>query len=257
MENDFKCLSYTFREGPVQDIPSVGREIKKFIDRKNIESHVFIQTCNRAEAYFFSNSLENSIPDKAILREGKEALNHLLEVTAGVDSLIVGETEILSQVREAFKNSVRKNQIGPKLKGVFDWALEFGKKVRRETEISTGKVSVASIGLDHAQDILKEFTGKKAIIIGAGKIGTTAARFLKDAGIGSIFVANRTYERAVELSKEVGGESYRLSRFPELLPEVEIIICATSAPHYILTEDKIPELSEKKVLLDLSVPTNV
>lgn len=255
--DDFRNIGYTHHQGNVLEVPSVGREIKSFVDKEKIEDYVFIQTCNRSEVYFFSSSFKDNIPKKTAGRNGEEALKHLLEVVSGVNSLIVGESEILNQVREAYKKSIEEGRASAKLKGVFDWALKFGKKVRRETCISSGKISVASIGLEYAEDILRGFEGKRAAVIGAGKMGTIAARYLNGAGIQEIVVANRTYENAVKLSEEIGGESYRLSKLPDLLEEVEIVVCATSAPHYILTREKIPDLDDKIVLLDLSVPTNV
>lgn len=255
--NEFTCASYTHREGQVQNIPPMGRKIKNFLEREEISNYVFARTCNRAEAYFFSDLSQDSVPEEITWRSDKEAFEHLLEVVSGTDSLVTGETEILNQIREAYKRSVSEGRARSELKKVFDWALKFGKKVRRETAISTGKTSVASIGLDYARNILEGFAGKKAIIIGAGRMGAKVARFLGETGVQSILVANRTYEKAVELADEVEGESYRLSELPDLLRKAEIIICATSAPHYILTEDKIDDLDERKILLDLSVPTNV
>lgn len=251
------ALVYSHHHGKVQDVPSVGEEIKNIIEEKGLENYVFLQTCNRAEAYFSSGVSLASPSGKAVALSGREALEHLLRVAAGVDSLVVGETEILHQLKEAYREAAERGTLDSDLRRVFDHAHKFGKKVRRETDISSGKVSVASIGLERLREVVSDLDGKKAVIIGAGKIGSKVARYLKDTSIQEILVANRTYENAVKLSKEVKGKSYRLSKLPKLIREVEIIICATGAPHYILTPDKIPELEEEKILLDLSVPTNV
>ncbi|KXB06388.1 hypothetical protein AKJ53_00515 [candidate division MSBL1 archaeon SCGC-AAA382F02] len=235
----------------------MGRKIKNFLDEEGLEGYVFLQTCNRAEAYFLSDTLSSSVPEKAIERSGEDALSHLLKVASGADSLIVGETEILHQLREAYNEFNGSHGFSSDLEEIFDWALKFGKKVRRETDISSGKTSVVSIGLDHIQEILENLDKKKAVVIGAGKIGAKAARYLKDTGVQGVLVANRTYENAVELAEEINGESYRFSKLPELIRHVEIIVCATGAPHYTLSKDKIPVLEKNKVLLDLSVPRNV
>lgn len=254
---EFVCLTYTHRQGDVHEIPSAGKEIKDLLRREEIDDFVLVRTCNRAEAYFFSEELQRPVPTPLTKLENESALKHLLEVVSGVNSLVVGETEILSQVREAYNESVSRDKTNSRLREIFDWALRFGKKVRRETEISSGKTSVASIGLDRARDIIDEFEGKKAVVVGAGSIGSTAARYLKDARVKSILVANRTYENAVKLANEIGGESHGLSKLPKLIKKARIVICATGAPHYIITEEKMPPLEGEKVLLDLSVPSNV
>ncbi|KXB01735.1 hypothetical protein AKJ41_00455 [candidate division MSBL1 archaeon SCGC-AAA259O05] len=252
-----RCLSYTHKDGEVQEIPDSGRDIKSFLDRSEIDNYVFVRTCNRVEAYFLSGKVQCPAPGNLNLIEGDEVFGHLLRVVSGIDSLVVGETEILNQVREAYNDSIREDRACSRLREIFDRALKFGKKVRRETEISTGKTSVASIGLERTGDIIGEFEGKEAVVVGAGTIGSTVAKYLKDEGVTSIMVANRTYENAVELTDQIGGESYRLSKLPELIERAEIIICATGAPHYIITEEKMPPLEEEKVLLDFSVPPNV
>ncbi len=255
--DELRCLSYTHKDGEVQEIPSAGRDIKSLLDRNGIDNYVFIRTCNRVETYYFSKEIQHPAFDDLNLMEGSEVFDHLLRVVSGIDSLVVGETEILNQVREAYNDSIRENRACSRLRGLFDQALKFGKKVRRETEISSGKISVASIGLDRAKDIIGEFKGENAVVVGAGNIGTTVAKYLKVEGVTSIMVANRTYENAIELAEEIGGESHRLSKLSDLIEEARIIVCATGAPHYVITEEKIPPLEEKKVLLDLSVPPNV
>ncbi len=256
MEN-LKCLTYSHNLGDIQKIDIVKNEIQSAIDENNIENYVKLQTCNRIEVYYFSERSKTFEDYKFSVYEDEKCLKHLLRVVSGIDSLVVGEDEILHQVREAYNNSKEKNNSNNRIRRIFDLALRFGKKIRRETEINSGKTSVVSIGMDKASEMINSMEETEAVVIGAGRIGEKTVQYLDDLGVNSIMVANRNYDKASEIVNEIGGKNYRLSELQDLIREAKLVICATGAPHYILTEEKIPTLKNEKVLIDFSVPSNV
>jgi glutamyl-tRNA reductase len=248
-------IRLTHKEIEIEKIPEAGRKLREFVQANPINDYVFLQTCNRAELYF--NGASVTPPNEFIVEDGEGAFKHLLRIACGLESFVVGETEILSQLKDAYQTAKREGHCSNKLGRYFEAAIKVGKKVRRVTRISEGKVSVVSLALDYIHGLLGNFDGKKVLIIGAGEIGTKVAKALKDKKVEKILVANRGYERAIKLAREIGANAYKLSHLDTLLQGVDIVICATSAPHYILTKERIKAIKQKLVVVDLSVPRNV
>ncbi|MFQ6105758.1 MAG: glutamyl-tRNA reductase, partial [Candidatus Hydrothermarchaeaceae archaeon] len=188
------------------------------------------------------------------------ALHHLLRLTSGLESMIVGEDQILGQVRDAYQLAYGANTVGPFFKSVFSKAIHVGGRVRTETRINEGVVSIGSAAVELAKSILGSLEGKTILLVGAGEMGKLVAKSLKDLDL-NILVANRTPARSVELAKELKGKIVRFDEIIEGIKNSDLVITATGAPHAIITEEMVRGAVEgrkkKLVVIDLGVPRNV
>lgn len=249
-------IRLTHKETGIEKIPEAGRALRNFVVAQSISDHVFIQTCNRAELYYLDDT-PKSPPDGFVFESGTEAFRHLLRVACGLESFVIGETEILNQIKESFALARKEGHCSNKLAKYFMDAIRVGGKARKLTKISVGKVSTVSLALEYVLDLLGDLTSKKFLVVGAGEIGTKVARALKNMSVEKILISNRNYPKALRLAREVGGSAHHLSRLKDLIKEVDVVFCATSAPHPILTKDKIEVAKQGIILIDLSVPPNV
>ncbi|HET7711124.1 MAG TPA: glutamyl-tRNA reductase, partial [Thermoanaerobaculia bacterium] len=180
-----------------------------------------------------------------ILRGG-DVVEHLYRVTSGIDSMIIGEPQIAGQVRKAFLASQEAGVSDGLLHRLFENAMRVGKKVRTETGIGDHAVSVPYAAVELARKIFGEMSGLRALLLGAGEVGELVARHLASHGVQQIFVANKTHERAVELAERFGGSAVRFSAFENHLPECDIVIASTSAPHYVVAVDQVRRAVERR-----------
>ncbi len=245
----------THKEVGVEKIPEAGRAIRNFVVTQSIGDYVVIQTCNRAELYYLDSTSQS--PDGFVFESGTEAFRHLLRVACGLESFVIGETEILNQIKKAFVLARKEKHCSRKLAKYFMNAIKVGRKARKLTKISVGKVSTVSLALEYVQDLLGDLTRKKFLVVGAGETGTKVARALKNMNVKKMLISNRNYYKALRLSREIAGSAYHLSRLKDLLRKVDVVFCATSAPHPILTKNKIEVAKQEIILVDLSVPRNV
>ncbi len=216
---------------------------------------------------------------------GEECIRHLFQVSAGLDSLVVGEDQVLGQVKTAYLLAHQNKSTGKILNTLFQKSLNLGKQVRTITGINRGSVSVASVAVELAEKIFGNLSGKKAMIIGAGEMSEITIKNLLEHGIKSIFVTNRTYERAQELARKFGGtdlsrgddltrgndlsgadeltsSAVRFDEYPAYLETVDIIISSTAAPYPILKKnDLLPVMRKRKYralfLIDIAVPRDI
>ncbi len=243
-----------------------------------VEEVVLLSTCNRVEVYallkeerFAEDLLEEFIRLKLgrfeeglkkhfFLKKGHEAVLHILAVPSGLASMVVGETQITAQFKEAFEIARRHGSVGKVLDRLYQFALKTAKRVRSETEISKTPVSVSYIAVLLAKKVFGILEETKVLVVGAGEMAELTARYLKEEKA-QIFVTNRTFEKAVKLAKEIGGSVVRWEEFKEFLKEVDIAIFSTSAKDYILTRREVQKLFKRKssptVFIDISVPRNV
>ncbi len=188
------------------------------------------------------------------------ALHHLLRLTSGLESMIVGEDQILGQVKDAYHVSYGAGTVGPFFKNIFSKAIHVGKRVRRDTEINKGAVSIGSAAVELAEDTLGSLKGKKVLLIGAGEMGTLVAKSLVELEVDT-FVANRTYERSVKVAQELGGEIIKFEDLRQGIKNCDLVITATGAPKAILTEkvagDAMKGRRRSLVIIDVSMPRNV
>lgn len=253
-------------------LPSIMEE---FLDEALI-----LSTCNRTEIYGkFKQGQNNSeaIIDKIIdyknagsilthkhfyLLFNNDAVRHLLEISAGIDSMIVGDIQILNQVRDAYTIAVDNCTIGSLFNRIFQAAIKTGKRVKTETILSEGTVSVSYAAVEYADKIFDDISIKKVLLIGAGETAELAASHLKSRGIANLFVANRTFEKAEALCTQFNGVAIRMDEIQDKLTEIDIIISSVSSDTYILNPEQIKQTMNKRLfrpllVIDIGVPRNV
>lgn len=239
-----------------------------------------ISTCNRTELYLIvSDPVEaestalGMLTRQAEIRPTEllghlyslrslEAARHLLRVTAGLDSMIVGEAEIQGQVKRAYELSMVEGATGPILNRLFRGALSAGGRAREETGISEKGVSIPSVAVELARHALGDLSDRRVLVVGAGETAELVARALVARGVRTVFVANRHYDRAIGLAQRFDGSAVRFEELPEQLAEADIVVTATNSPHHIIERDDLAQVmatrSERPLLLiDIAVPRDI
>ena len=205
----------------------------------------------------------HSIEPHLYHHEDREAIRHLFRVAASLDSMVVGEPQILGQLKTAYAVAKAHGAVSGFLDSVLTRAFSVAKRVRSETEIGRSAVSVSYAAVELAREIFGSLAGKKVMIVGAGKMSELAARHLHRSGADRIFVTNRTHERAVEMAALVQGSVVEYDHFLAGLPEMDIVIASSGAPHYILRKERrsgsVIEVARNRpmFLIDIAVPRNI
>lgn len=238
---------------------------------------VLISTCNRTEFYavnprvaepalrrflYDHSGLAPGEIDHALYRmEGDEAVRHLLRVSCGLNSMILGEPQILGQVRDAWKIAHEAKSIGPVLDALFRSAINAGKAARARTGISRGAVSVSHAAVEFARERFGTLADKRVLVVGAGETGALVARNLRSNGAAEILVANRTVARAEELAMALRGRAYGFDGLPSAMREADIVISCTGAADPVLTrglvESALIEREEPLLAIDIAVPRDI
>ncbi len=214
---------------------------------------ILLQTCNRVE--IIAESLEDlNIKnfDKFDLLVDDEAIYHLFRLASGLESMIVGEYQILGQLKKAYLKAKEYHKVSKKLEKIILKAIHTGQRVRNETNIGKGAVSIGSAAVELIEK-LTGLEGKNILLIGAGEMAKTVIKALKEKNIKAIIVANRTYEKAVQLAKELNGIAIKFDKLNEALRYADIVISATSAPHPILTRDRVYNIGNT-IIVDIALP---
>ena len=250
--------------GTIEESTQLMDEIfAKIQEEYSVSEHLQIKTCNRAEIYMVMDEYPSNYEWNGLMVEKDEkALEHVLKLSCGLESMIVGEDQILGQLKDAYKVSAKNKTCGPVLSNVFTKAIHVGQSVRKKTRINQGSVSIGSVAVDLAEHVHGDLKCKKVLIIGAGKMGTLVAKALVEKNLKAIVVANRTHDRAVCLAKELGGSAIHFDRLSEAMHDADVVISATGAPHPILTRAKVeesvpPETLENMVMVDIANPRDI
>jgi glutamyl-tRNA reductase len=245
---------------------------------------VVISTCNRTEIYLVvgeaGGTLVKAETDvlgllarRASIRPTElaqeiysprncEAARQLYRVTAGLESMILGEAEIQGQVKRAYEAAMRAGTTGPLSNRLFAAALTTGKRVRSETGIGSSRVSVPSVAVDLAQDVLGDLAERRVMLLGAGETSELTAQALAHQGVGTIFVANRHADRALSLAQRFGGSVVGLDKLPEQLLKADIVVSSTSSPHPIVGSEELALVMTQRrgrplLLIDIAVPRDI
>jgi glutamyl-tRNA reductase len=194
--------------------------------------------------------------------DGRAAIHHLFRVASSLDSMVVGEPQILGQLKAAYSAAKDCGAIAGSLDSLLSRAFSVAKRVRSETGIGQMAVSISYAAVELARKIFGSLNGRTVMIVGAGKMSELAARHLRRSGSASVFVTNRTHERAVEMAKLFNGTAVDYARFPAMLPEMDIVIASTGAQHFILTRDDMQRVisarrNKPMFLIDIAVPRNI
>lgn len=241
-----------------------------------ISESVVISTCNRVELYAASDdaalgfeSLHRFLGEQAQAHhydpqifyqyDSPHSIRHLFRVVSGLDSMVLGETEILGQVKKAYSTAFGIGATARHLNKLYQRAFNVAKEVRTNTGVARGSVSVGSVAADLAEKIFGRLDACKIMILGAGETGELTAKALLSRGAKSILVANRTHERALELASKMGGDAIPFGEWERPLAEVDIIIGSTAAPLPVLTREKLRPVMQQRLdrplfVIDLAVP---
>ncbi len=247
--------------------------------QKGIAEAALLSTCNRTEAYVATPDPEagiaavlafwsayHGVPQEVFapyvyVHRGPAAARHLFRVAGGLDSMVVGEAQILGQVREAFGRAREGEGIGPLLSRLFRQAIATGRRVRRETGIGRGAVSVPGVAVTVAREVCGSLAGRRVLVVGSGEMAQLTVRSLVDAGCTSVVVCNRTLEHAQALAAAFGARTVRFDELGSALLNADILVTSTGAPHVVVEASLIAQVVRARttplVILDLAVPRDV
>lgn len=254
----------------VQSMETIAKDMNdlfwKLQEKYSIGEYIEISTCNRKEYYINNDYISEddellSHENQSIIIEyGPSAVMHLLRMTSGLESMIVGEDQILGQVKDAKHKATKDHHCGKTLDAVFTKAIHVGQVVRNKTNINKGAVSIGSAAIDLAEKHMGSLDDKSVLVIGAGKMGRLVAKALAEKDLNAILVANRTYYVAVELAKDLGGEAILFSELEKYLATADLVISATSAPHAIITKERLLGIDrdyESLMMVDIANPRDI
>ncbi len=260
-------------------------DINRFLGRlasQGLEEVVWVSTCNRIEVYFAAHDIPSAVNSILALFEeissmprnqfdtfvyrkySRDCIHHLLAVASSLDSLVVGENEILGQIKDSYRRSSKEKTTGQVLNRLFHHAFKTAKRVRTETEIARSPLSVAYIATELARSIFEDLSRRKALLIGAGEMGELILKYLTKFNISAIIIANRSYRNAEKIAGEINREA-RIISLEEIgltLEEIDIIISSVSSPAYVLTHDTVKAAVKKRgsrplLMIDIAVPRNL
>ena len=250
-------------ENVSKDLKELFSTLKENID---IKEYIEINTCNRYEYFLYTddyNKLDLDCENKyVIIQYNDEAVLHLFRMTSGLESMIIGEDQILGQVKDAKRKSEREGHCGKKLDAVFTKAIHVGQVVRNKTKINQGSISIGSAAVDLAEEHLGDLQDKHVLVIGAGKMGTLVAKALAEKNLKAIFVANRTYYKAIKLAEELEGEAILFDNLEEKLLNADLVISSTGAPHSIINKERLlrvfdENIPNKMIFIDIANPRDI
>jgi glutamyl-tRNA reductase len=244
-----------------------------------VDEAVILSTCNRVELAVTSphgdpagaidqflagfRGLDLATLDRHLYRHGDEdAIRHIFRVAASLDSMVLGEPQILGQLKAAYNAAKETGAVHGYLEAVLTRAFNVAKRVRSETEIGRSAVSVSYAAIELARQIFGHLDDKRVLLVGAGKMSELAARHLRRAGCARIFVTNRTVERALEMAALVEGEVISYATFGQRLAEMDIVLTSSGAPDYLLRRDQMKQVLDRRrnrpmFLIDIAVPRNI
>ena len=279
------CLGLNHQTAPVEirelfAVPEnrLGEESGRLCEVEGVEESVVLSTCNRTEYYaaapdcgFASDQLRSFLQSQAgtplriehlYEKQQLEAARHLCRVVSGIDSMVLGETEIFGQAKKAYQAALESGSTSRMLNQLFQKAFGIGKKVRTNTGIQEGQTSVGSVAVDLAEKIFGHLRNSRVMVIGAGEMSRTTAQSLLSRGARSIFVANRSFEKAEALAAELGGQSVRFDDWENVLQEVDVVISSTGAPHAVMNRSHVEAVRRQRryrplFLIDIAVPRDI
>lgn len=263
---------FAFRKSDLSEsLSSVSKEA-------SLSECAILSTCNRVEIYGLTEGVDSSCNGikKILSRQGglyedlanllythtePGSVYHLFHVASGLDSMVVGETEIVSQIKEAYSLARECGAIGKFLNALFQKALNASKYVRTKTSVSAGLVSIGSVAVELAQKIFSNLQNSTVMILGAGNMAEVCLKNLITRGVKSVLVSSRSYERAFDLAERFNGQAVRFDNFIEKMADADIVITSTMAPHFLIKRSDVISLMSKRrhkpiFFIDISVPRN-
>lgn len=263
---------------PADQVPSFYERLHE----SGVHEAVYVSTCNRVEIYMTATDPESAVEtikrlmefytkmphekfmDSVYVRYGRDAVRHLFTVASSLDSMVVGENEITGQIKESYRKAVDCKATGAVMNKLFHRAFSTSKRIRTETDISKNPLSIASIAVDQAREVLGELSARSALLIGAGEMGELILKYLVKENLKSITLANRTEDNARRICSDLAyqAEIIPLSKVDISLEHVDIVISSVTAPHHVITARDIKEIMNERsgkplFLIDIAVPRNI
>jgi glutamyl-tRNA reductase len=258
----------------------VGECVRRLVDRDLIESGVLLSTCNRTELYAVvaaeagqDKLLESfgwwphALPLLAWQRyayrmSGEDAMAHLFRVACGLDSMVIGEAQILGQIKRALASARQAGALDARLEIILRGAIRAAKRTRQETGLGRRPVSVSHAAVAAATNLLGDLDGRRVVLVGAGEMSEVAIRLLHKQRIGHVYLASRTFERAEQVAQPLGGQAVAFEAIGDIIDEVDIILSSSSAPHYVLDTAQVEAFQARRagrplVIIDMAVPRDV
>ncbi len=259
---------------------AMAAPLQRMLELPSVSEGLIVSTCNRVELYAVSRHPEAAVielkdfmasyhnlqpqdlADHLYFYEGEEAIRHVLRVAASLDSMVVGEPQILGQIKTAYGYASEFRTAGAILNRFLHKAFSVAKRVRTETAIASHAVSVSFAAVELARKIFDSLEGKTVMLIGAGEMCELAAKHFVNNGVSRVLVTNRTFSRAEKLAEEFSGVAVNFDNFQEQLHRVDIVLSSTGAPDYVLTARKLKEVSKARrykpmFLIDIAVPRDI
>lgn len=258
----------------------VGECVRRLIDHDLIESGVLLSTCNRTELYAVTSGQvsqdrlldsfawwPHALPFEAWQRyayqlSGDDGMAHLFRVASGLDSMMIGEAQILGQLKKALTQARMAGGVDARLEIIVHGAMRAAKRTRHETGLGRRPVSVSHAAVATAANLLGDLAGRSVLLMGAGEMSEVALRLLRKQRIGRVYLASRTFERADQVAQRLGGEAVSFEAVEDIIGDVDIILSSTSAPHYLLDERRVQTFQARRagrpmLIIDMAVPRDV
>jgi glutamyl-tRNA reductase len=275
-----KTAPIEVREKVAFDGTKLEEAINALKKSDEVKENIILSTCNRVEIYAGVNDIDSGtesiksflsdfhkVPrdllDRSLyLHKGTDAIRHMYRVASSLDSMIVGEPQILGQLKDAYETALKNKTTGVVLNKLMRKSVSVAKRIRTETKIAESAVSISFAAVELAKKIFDDLSTKSFMLIGAGEMAELAARHLINCGVKDVFITNRTMARAEELALEFHGKVIPFENFIQELLHTDIVICSTGAPHYILLKEQVHKtMKERKqkpmFIIDISVPRNI
>ena len=254
----------------IETMEKVSKDLKELFsnlrENMDIKEYIEINTCNRYEYFLYTDDYDSEDLDcdneYVIIQYNDDAILHLFRMSSGLESMIIGEDQILGQIKDSKKKSEKEGHCGKTLNPIFTKAIHVGQVVRNKTKINQGSISIGSAAVDLAEEHLGDLQDKHVLVIGAGKMGTLVAKALAEKNLKAIFVANRTYYKAVKLAEELDGEAILFDNLEEKLLNADLVISSTGSPHPIVNKERLlkvfgEKVPEKMIFIDIANPRDI
>lgn len=259
---------------------AVGEALTSLTAFPHINEAVILSTCNRTEVYAVASDIEGgqrdivtfldgchtakgyAVEDYVYSHDSLGAINHLFRVVSSLDSMIIGEAQILGQTKEAYNHAFEVQTTNLVFNRLFRQAFAVGKRVRTETDIGENAVSISYAAVQLTKKVFQDLTGKTVMLVGAGKMSELTAKHLLSSGVETVMITNRSYDRAVTMAKTFNGRPVKFDDFIEEMSAADIVISSTGAPHTVIKKDAMKKVMAKRrgrpiFLIDIAVPRDI
>ncbi len=275
-----KTATVEIREKVAFDGSKLEEAVNILKESDDIKENIILSTCNRVEIYAGVESREKAIEsiksfiaefhkvprgpldDALYIYEGKQAVKHIFRVASSLDSMVVGEPQILGQLKDAYDFALKSKSTGVYLNKLLKKSVSVAKRIRTETKIAESAVSISFAAVELAKKIFEDLSTTSFMLMGAGEMAELAAKHMINSGVKDVYITNRTYERAEDLAQEFDGKVVPFESFIDELPHTDIVICSTGAPDYVLRKDQMQKVMKQRkqkqmFIIDIAVPRNI